>query len=217
MKPPGHESEKHKLGLIVCIGIVAGNMIEGIALLPANLASIGSISLIGWIIVVIGAMSLAYVYARLSTVNPQSGGPVAYAGEVSTAFGFQSSILYYNANWVGNLAIGVTAVSYLSMFFLPCRTRFPPVWPASPSSGSLPSSTSWADPLSAAWQPLVLSPCCFRWPAQQSSAGSGLIPKPTPPIGILQAPPIPKRSSAAYCSASGHSSASNRPPYPRVS
>ena len=56
MKPPGHESEKHKLGLIVCIGIVAGNMIEGIALLPANLASIGSISLIGWIIVVIGAM-----------------------------------------------------------------------------------------------------------------------------------------------------------------
>ena len=117
MKPPGHESEKHKLGLIVCIGIVAGNMIEGIALLPANLASIGSISLIGWIIVVIGAMSLAYVYARLSTVNPQSGGPVAYAGEVSTAFGFQSSILYYNANWVGNLAIGVTAVSYLSMFF----------------------------------------------------------------------------------------------------
>ena len=111
MKPPGHESEKHKLGLIVCIGIVAGNMIEGIALLPANLASIGSISLIGWIIVVIGAMSLAYVYARLSTVNPQSGGPVAYAGEVSTAFGFQSSILYYNANWVGNLAIGVTAVS----------------------------------------------------------------------------------------------------------
>lgn len=117
MKPPGHENEKHKLGLIVCIGIVAGNMIEGIALLPANLASIGSISLIGWIIVVIGAMSLAYVYARLSTVNPQSGGPVAYAGEVSTAFGFQSSILYYNANWVGNLAIGVTAVSYLSMFF----------------------------------------------------------------------------------------------------
>ena len=156
------KAKKHKLGLIVCIGIVAGNMIEGIALLPANLASIGSISLNRWIIVVIGAMSLAYVYARLSTVNPQSGGPVAYAGEVSTAFGFQSSILYYNANWVGNLAIGVTAVSYLSMFFPALQDRFPPVWPASPSSGSSLSSTSWADPSSAAWQPLVLSPCCSR-------------------------------------------------------
>ena len=117
MKPPGHESEKHKLGLIVCIGIVAGNMIEGIALLPANLASIGSISLIGWIIVVIGAMSLAYVYARLSTVNPQSGGPVAYAGEISPAFGYQTGVLYYHANWIGNLAIAITAVSYLSVFF----------------------------------------------------------------------------------------------------
>lgn len=51
-----------------------------------------------------GALALAYVFARLSTVNPQSGGPVAYAGEISPAFGFQTSVLYYHANWIGNLA-----------------------------------------------------------------------------------------------------------------
>lgn len=69
------------------------------------------------IISIIGAMSLAYVYARLATKNPQQGGPIAYAGEISPAFGFQTGVLYYHANWIGNTAIGITAVSYLSTFF----------------------------------------------------------------------------------------------------
>ena len=107
-----------KIGLIACTGVVAGNMMgSGIALLPANLASLGSIAIWGWVISIIGAMSLAYVYARLATKNPQQGGPIAYAGEISPAFGFQTGVLYYHANWIGNLAIGITAVSYLSTFF----------------------------------------------------------------------------------------------------
>ncbi|AMH00817.1 amino acid permease [Serratia liquefaciens] len=106
-----------KIGLIACTGVVAGNMMgSGIALLPANLASLGSIAIWGWVISIIGAMSLAYVYARLATKNPQQGGPIAYAGEISPAFGFQTGVLYYHANWIGNLAIGITAVSYLSTF-----------------------------------------------------------------------------------------------------
>ena len=111
-------SNTKKIGLIACTGIVAGNMMgSGIALLPSNLASIGSVALFGWLIAIVGALALAYVYARLSTVNPQNGGPVAYAGEISPAFGFQTGVLYYHANWIGNLAIAVTAVSYLSVFF----------------------------------------------------------------------------------------------------
>jgi len=107
-----------KIGLIACTGVVAGNMMgSGIALLPANLASLGSIAIWGWVISIIGAMSLAYVYARLATKNPQQGGPIAYAGEISPAFGFQTGVLYYHANWIGNLAIGITAVSYFSTFF----------------------------------------------------------------------------------------------------
>lgn len=76
-------SSAKKIGLFACTGVVAGNMMgSGIALLPANLASIGGIAIWGWIISIIGAMSLAYVYARLAT-NPQQGGPIAYAGEIS--------------------------------------------------------------------------------------------------------------------------------------
>ncbi len=111
-------SSVKKIGLFACTGVVAGNMMgRGTALLPANLASIGSIALWGWGISLLGAVSLAYVYARLAIRNPQQGGPIAYAGEISPAFGFQTGVLYYHANWIGNLAIGITAVSYLSTFF----------------------------------------------------------------------------------------------------
>lgn len=56
-------SSAKKIGLFACTGVVAGNMMgSGIALLPANLASIGGIAIWGWIISII-VQSLAYVYA----------------------------------------------------------------------------------------------------------------------------------------------------------
>ena len=75
-------SSAKKIGLFACTGVVAGNMMgSGIALLPANLASIGGIAIWGWVISIIGAMSLAYVYARLATKNPQQGGPMLTQGK----------------------------------------------------------------------------------------------------------------------------------------
>ncbi len=143
-------SQTRKIGLIACTGVVAGNMMgSGIALLPANLAAIGGISLWGWIISLIGAMSLAYVYARLATKNPQQGGPIAYAGELSPAFGFQTGVLYYHANWIGNLAIGITAISYLSTFFPSCLSRSRPVLPVLLQYGFSRLLICWAEPGSA--------------------------------------------------------------------
>ncbi len=111
-------SNAKKIGLIACTGVVAGNMMgSGIALLPSTLASVGSISIYSWLICIVGALSLAFVFAHLATKNPQEGGPIAYAGEVSPVFGFQTGVLYYHANWIGNLAIAITGVSYLSVFF----------------------------------------------------------------------------------------------------
>lgn len=111
-------SNAKKIGLIACTGVVAGNMMgSGIALLPASLATVGSVSIFSWIICLVGALSLAFVFARLSTKDPQDGGPIAYAGDVSPALGFQTGVLYYHANWIGNLAIAITGVSYLSVFF----------------------------------------------------------------------------------------------------
>lgn len=107
-----------KIGLFAASALVAGNMMgSGIALLPANLAKIGSIAVLGWIIAGIGALALAFVYAKLGTDNPQAGGPIAYAGEVSPILGYQTGVLYFNANWIGNLAIAITGVDYLSTFF----------------------------------------------------------------------------------------------------
>ena len=108
----------HKMGLFACIAVVAGNMMgSGIALLPANLAGIGSISLLGWLAAMLGALALAYVFSRLGMEDPQEGGPIAYSGEVAPVLGYQSGLLYYHANWIGNLAIAITGVDYLSVFF----------------------------------------------------------------------------------------------------
>lgn len=112
-----------KLGLLTCSAVVAGNMMgSGIALLPSNLAAIGSITAISWIMAIIGAIALAYVFAKLGTINPQEGGPIAYSEEVSPILGYQAGTLYFHANWIGNLAIAITGVTYLSVF-LPILTH----------------------------------------------------------------------------------------------
>ncbi|MDA7741986.1 amino acid permease [Francisellaceae bacterium] len=81
-------SSKKKLGLFACYVIVAGNMMgSGIAILPSNLAAIGSITIISWVVASFGAICLAFVFARLSAADPQEGGPVGYAGEVGLILG----------------------------------------------------------------------------------------------------------------------------------
>ena len=96
--------------------LVAGNMIgTGIFLLPVNLAQVGSISIYGWLIATVGAAALGMVFARLGQVNPQPGGPYAYARDFLGPFaGFQTNYIYWFGNWVGNIAIAVAAVGYLA-------------------------------------------------------------------------------------------------------
>jgi len=96
--------------------LVAGNMIgTGIFLLPVNLAHVGSISIYGWLIATAGAAALGLVFARLGQVNPQPGGPYAYARDFLGPFaGFQTNYIYWFGNWVGNIAIAVAAVGYLA-------------------------------------------------------------------------------------------------------
>jgi amino acid transporter len=68
-----------KMGLWMLTALVAGNMIgSGIFLLPANLATLGTISLWGWAITMTGAMLLAYIFARFSVLIPRAGGPYIY-------------------------------------------------------------------------------------------------------------------------------------------
>lgn len=111
------KTSSKKMGLVAVTGLVVANVMgSGIALLPAQLAAFGGITIISWIITLIGAIALALVFAELGAEERTVGGPVAYAKEVAPVFGFQSGVIYYMANWIGNIAIAMTGVSYLATF-----------------------------------------------------------------------------------------------------
>jgi APA family basic amino acid/polyamine antiporter len=109
-----------KLGLGILTALVVGNMIgSGVFLLPAALAAFGSISLLGWAFTAVGAILLALVFARLSSATPATGGPYAFCRDAFGDFvGFQAAYCYWIYAWVGNAAITVAFVGYLS-FFIP--------------------------------------------------------------------------------------------------
>jgi basic amino acid/polyamine antiporter, APA family len=110
---------KGKLGLGMLIALVVGNMVgSGAYLLPATLSTIGSISLFSWLFTCIGAISLALVFAKLSSVIPKTGGPYAYTRTGFGDFiGFQTSFCYWVSLWIGNAAIVIACVGYLQFFF----------------------------------------------------------------------------------------------------
>jgi arginine:agmatine antiporter len=108
-----------KIGPVLATLLVANNMIgSGIFLLPATLATVGSITIIGWLLATVSALVIAAVLAKLGQIAPEAGGPVAYAGTaLGPYWGFQATVLYWICAWVGNMAIALGAVGYLATFF----------------------------------------------------------------------------------------------------
>ncbi len=112
-------NKKSKLGLWMLIALVTGNMVgSGAFLLPADLARIGSISLISLLFTVGGALALALVFAKMSLLIPKNGGPYVY---VRAAFGdylgLQTAYYYWVGVWVGNAALVVAALGYIDVLF----------------------------------------------------------------------------------------------------
>jgi arginine:agmatine antiporter len=108
-----------KIGLPLATMLVAGNMIgSGIYLLPATLATVGSITLIAWVIALGGALLVATTIAYLGRIAPTAGGLCEYARDALGSFaGFQSTMFYWASCWIGNIAIGVAAIGYLAKLF----------------------------------------------------------------------------------------------------
>lgn len=113
-----------KIGVFLATVLVANNMIgSGIFLLPATLASIGSVTIVGWILATAAATLIAVVFAKLGQIAPASGGPAAYARIALGPFmGFQASFIYWICCWIGNIAIAVAAIGYLAAFLPALRT-----------------------------------------------------------------------------------------------
>jgi len=105
-----------KMGLLQATMLVAGNMIgTGVFLLPVNLAHVGGIAIFGWLIATAGVAALGLTFAKLGELNPQQGGPYAYARDFLGPYaGFQTNYVYWFGNWIGNIAIAVAAIGYLA-------------------------------------------------------------------------------------------------------
>lgn len=107
------------MGLVSCTALVIGNMIgSGVFLLPAALAGYGKLALLGWGLSASGSLVLAIMFARLGSVLPAAGGPYAYTRIAFGDFaGFLAAWCYWKAAWIGNAAISLSLVGYLSIFF----------------------------------------------------------------------------------------------------
>ncbi len=111
--------QHRKLGPVLATIVVAGNMIgSGIFLLPATLAGVGSVTLIGWVVASVGALALALLFGKLARRKPLAGGPATYAFDAFGPFvGMQTSLWYWASCLIGNIAIATAASGYLAVFF----------------------------------------------------------------------------------------------------
>lgn len=116
-------STKKVFGFWTATALVIGNMIgSGIFFLPASLAKLGPISIFGWIVTSVGALSLAYIFALLTRSYPKAGGPYTHTQRAfGDILGFLMAWGYWIMSWTSNAAISLAFVSYLS-HFLPILT-----------------------------------------------------------------------------------------------
>ncbi|WP_077800504.1 amino acid permease [Streptomyces sp. JHA26] len=114
---PGTTRHARRFGLPVATALVMGNIIGGgIFLLPASVAPFGTISLLAFGVLTVGAITLALVFGRLAARDPRTGGPYVYArGAFGDFAGFLAAWAYWITTWVSNAALAVAAVGYLDV------------------------------------------------------------------------------------------------------
>ena len=107
-----------RLGFLSVISIVIGSQIgSGTFIFPSLLAPFGCVGLFGWVISVIGAVSLAMIFARLSSKMPKGGGPHVYVTEAfGRKAGFFTAWIYWIISWSSNSVLLVTIIQYLTAF-----------------------------------------------------------------------------------------------------
>jgi arginine:agmatine antiporter len=108
-----------QIGLVAAVFLVTSNMLgSGVYMLPASLAGIGGISLIGWLVAMVGVIALALVFAKLATLLPKGAGPYSYAREAFGDFvGYQTNFVYSLANWIALVSMLTIVVGYLANIF----------------------------------------------------------------------------------------------------
>src|SRR5215510_15455507 len=115
----GVVQERKRMNVVQLTFIVAVNMMgSGIIMLPTNMAQVGAISLLSWIVTAVGSMAIAYGFAQAGIFNDRAGGMAAYTEDAYGKDGyFQVFFLYFLSLAIGNVAIAISAVGYLAAFF----------------------------------------------------------------------------------------------------
>jgi arginine:agmatine antiporter len=115
-------TQTKRLSLGLAIALVAGNMIgSGIYLLPASIAAIGSSSMIGWGVALVGALVIAGVLSRLAVLLPSSEeGALDWVRDAFGApVGFVNAALYWISCPISVMAIGLAVTGYAGAIFPP--------------------------------------------------------------------------------------------------
>ena len=112
---------KRKLGLVMCVALVVGNMIgTGIFQLPRDLAPLGWNSVFGWMATIGGTVCLAVVLLRLGRGRADSCAPYSYpAAAFGPGTGFVVAWSYWISCWVTFAVLAVAVVQNLAF-----------IWPA---------------------------------------------------------------------------------------
>lgn len=109
----------NKMGVVQLTILTAVNMMgSGIIMLPTKLASVGTISILSWLVTAIGSLCLAYGFAKCGMFSRKSGGMGGYA---EYAFGkagnFMANFTYSISLVIANIAIAISAVGYGAVLF----------------------------------------------------------------------------------------------------
>ncbi|MCT4534828.1 amino acid permease [Halodesulfovibrio sp.] len=110
------DTSKHKLGLVgATFFIIASLAGSGVIALPQQLAAIGSITLLSFLLVTAGAFCLTLVYVRAGALfdNPS---PTALSAYVNPLLGAKSGLFYVYSNLISNVSILIAGLGYLTYF-----------------------------------------------------------------------------------------------------
>lgn len=109
----------NKIGVVQLTILTIVNMMgSGIIMLPTQLAQVGTISILSWLVTAAGSTALAYAFAKCGMFSKKSGGVGGYA---EYAFGrsgnFMANYTYAVSLLIANVAIAISAVGYGAVLF----------------------------------------------------------------------------------------------------
>ena len=118
--------QRKKMNVVQLTFIVAVNMMgSGIIMLPTNMAKVGVMSLLSWVVTALGSTAMAYGFAQAGIYNRRPGGLAAYAEDAYGKDGyFQTFFLYLVSLAIANVAVALSALGDPAGFF-PALTATP--------------------------------------------------------------------------------------------